>query len=374
MSLTRLYSVVKKEFIHIKRDVPSLVIALLMPVIFVLLFGYAVNTDVEKIDMAILDMDKTYQSRELINKFHATRYFTPVNYLKNTGEIRKSIMDNSADVALIIPSGFGEKVETGEKATTQLVINGVDPTIARTALQSSVMLSRTYVFELIENTGFNLTENMERLDVRTKVWFNPDLESSKFIVPALIGLVMQNITVILTSFSLVREKERGTIELLIVTPIRSVELIVGKMAPYVIIGTIDFLLALFLGTWWFEVPVQGSLALLIVLGILFVMCALAIGMLISSIADNQAQAMQMALLFLLPSVILSGFMFPREAMPLPIHTAGYLLPVTYFINILRDIILKGADFSYLVDDTIALGILTVLLLAIASAQFKKRLD
>ncbi len=176
-------------------------------------------------------------------------------------------MDNSVDVALIIPSGFGKNIEKGEKATTQLVINGVDPTIARTALQSSVMLSRTYVFELIESSGFNLTENMERLDVRTKVWFNPDLESSKFIVPALIGLVMQNITVILTSFSLVREKEHGTIELLIVTPIRSVELIIGKMAPYVIIGTIDFLLALFLGTWWFEVPVQGSLPLLIVLGV-----------------------------------------------------------------------------------------------------------
>ncbi len=374
MSLMRLFSVVKKEFIHIKRDVPSLVIALLMPIIFVLLFGYAVNTDVEKIDMAILDMDKTYQSRELINKFHATRYFTPTRYLNNTGEIRRSIMDNSVDVALIIPSGFGKNIEKGEKATTQLVINGVDPTIARTALQSSVMLSRTYVFELIESSGFNLTENMERLDVRTKVWFNPDLESSKFIVPALIGLVMQNITVILTSFSLVREKEHGTIELLIVTPIRSVELIIGKMAPYVIIGTIDFLLALFLGTWWFEVPVQGSLPLLIVLGVLFVMCALAIGMLISSIADNQAQAMQMALLFLLPSVILSGFMFPREAMPLPIYTAGFVLPVTYFINILRDIILKGADFSYLVDDTIALGVLTVVLLIIASTQFKKRLD
>ncbi|WP_430885520.1 ABC transporter permease [Fusibacter sp. JL216-2] len=374
MSLMRLFSVVKKEFIHIKRDVPSLVIALLMPIIFVLLFGYAVNTDVEKIDMAILDMDKTYQSRELINKFHATRYFTPTRYLNNTGEIRRSIMDNSVDVALIIPSGFGKNIEKGEKATTQLVINGVDPTIARTALQSSVMLSRTYVFELIESSGFNLTENMERLDVRTKVWFNPDLESSKFIVPALIGLVMQNITVILTSFSLVREKEHGTIELLIVTPIRSAELIIGKMAPYVIIGTIDFLLALFLGTWWFEVPVQGSLPLLIVLGVLFVMCALAIGMLISSIADNQAQAMQMALLFLLPSVILSGFMFPREAMPLPIYTAGFVLPVTYFINILRDIILKGADFSYLVDDTIALGVLTVVLLIIASTQFKKRLD
>ncbi len=374
MSPARLFSVVKKEFIHIRRDKPSLIIAILMPVIFTLLFGYAVNTDVETIDMVVLDMDKTPQSRELIDKFDATRYFSPTKYLKNTGEIRRAIMDDSADVALVIPAGFGKKIEEGEKSTTQLIINGVDPTTARTALQSSVMLSRTYVFELIESSGFDLSSNMDRLDIRTKVWFNPDMESAKFIIPALIGLVMQNITVILTAFSLVREKERGTIELLIVTPIKSVELIVGKMAPYVIIGTIDFLIALFLGTWWFEVPIVGSLPLLIILGILFVMCALAIGMLISTIASNQAQAMQMALLFLLPSVILSGFMFPREAMPMPIYMAGYALPVTYFINILRDIILKGADFTYLIHDTIALGILTVILLAVASTQFKKRLD
>ncbi len=374
MRIARLVSVMKKEFIHIRRDRFSLILTLIMPVVFTLLFGYAVNTDVETIDMVILDMDKSYQSRELIDKFEATRYFIPTEYLSNTGEIRRAIMDDSADVALVIPAGFGEKVQKGDKATTQLIINGVDPTIARTALQSSVMLSRTYVFELIEDTGFNLTENMERLDVRTKVWFNPDLESSKFIVPALIGLVMQNITVILTAFSLVREKEHGTIELLIVTPIKGVELIFGKMAPYVVIGTIDFLIALFLGTWWFEVPVEGSLPLLIILGILFVMCALAIGMLISAIAENQAQAMQMALLFVLPSVILSGFMFPREAMPLPIYNAGFVIPVTYFMNIIRDIILKGSDFSYLINDTIALGVLTLLLLIISSAQFRKRLD
>jgi len=374
MSLTRLFAVIKKEFIHIKRDIPSLIIALMMPVIFTLLFGYAVNSDVESVDMAILDMDKTQESRELIEKFQATRYFNPVMYLKNTGEIKDAIMVDTVDLALVIPAGFGDRIEEGTKATTQLIINGVDPTIARTALQSSVMLSRTYIFELIEETGIDLSQNMERLDIRTKVWFNPKLESSKFIVPGLIGLVMQNITAMLTAFSLVREKEHGTIELLIVTPIRSAELIIGKMIPYVVIGTVDFLIALFLGTWWFEVPVMGSLLLLIGLGILFIMCALAIGMLISTIAENQAQAMQMTFLFLLPSVMLSGFMFPREAMPLPIYMVGYGLPVSYFINILRAVILKGAEFKYLVNDTIALVIFTIILLTVASVRFKKRLD
>ncbi len=374
MSLMRLYSIVKKEFIHIRRDKASLILALLMPVIFTMLFGYAVNTDVETVNIAILDMDKTYESRELIDKFKATKYFVPTQYLKNTGQIKDAIMDRSVEVALVIPAGFGSKIAEGEKATTQVIINGVDPTIARTALQSSVMLSRAYVFELIESSGFDLSGNMEKLDVRTKVWFNPKLESSKFIVPGLIGLVMQNITVMLTAFALVREKEHGTIELLIVTPIKSVELIIGKMIPYILIGTIDFLIALFLGTWWFEVPVQGSLALLIGLGVLFVMCALAIGMLISTIAENQAQAMQLTLLFLLPSVLLSGFMFPREAMPLPIFMAGFGIPVTYFLNILRSIILKGSGITYLIEDTVALIVFTTLLLSVASFRFKKRLD
>jgi len=374
MSIKRLLSVVKKEFIHIKRDKASLIIALLMPVFFTMIFGYAVNSDVETIDLAILDMDKTFESRELIDKFSATRYFIPTMHLKNTGEIRDVIMTDIVDVALVIPAGFGEKVAEGDKATTQLIINGVDPTIARTALSSSAMLSRAYLFELIEASGFDLTANMDKLDVRTKVWFNPKLESSKFIVPGLIGLVMQNITVMLTAFSLVREKEHGTLELLIVTPIKNIELILGKMIPYIFIGTADFLIALFLGTWWFEVPVQGSLLLLISLGVLFVMCALAIGMLISTIAQNQAQAMQLTLLFLLPSVLLSGFMFPREAMPLPIFMAGYAIPVTYFMNILRGIILKGTDFQYLVKDTIALVLFTVLLLTMASVRFKKHLD
>lgn len=374
MSLRRLLSVMKKEFIHIKRDVPSLIIALLMPVIFTLLFGYAVNTDVDSIDMAILDMDKTVESRTLVEKFAATRYFNPVLYASNTGQLERWIMDDSVEVALVIPAGFSDQIGIGDKAISQMIINGVDPTIARTALQSSVMLSRAYTFELIEGRGYDMSSNLDLVDIRTKVWFNPNLESARFIVPALIGLVMQNITVILTAFSLVREKERGTIELLIVTPIRSTELIVGKMLPYVVIGTVDFLIALFLGTWWFEVPVAGSLPLLIVLGILFVMCSLAIGMLISTIAENQAQAMQMALLFLLPSVILSGFVFPRDAMPWPIYFAGFGLPVTYFMQILRFVILKGADFSYLIKDTLALAAFTAILLSVASNKFRKTLD
>ncbi|SHK14665.1 ABC-type multidrug transport system, permease component [Paramaledivibacter caminithermalis DSM 15212] len=225
----------------------------------------------------------------------------------------------------------------------------------------------------LEKKGVN-SSTIGSVDMRTKVWFNPNLESTKFTIPALIGLIMQNITVMLTAFTLVREKEKGTIEQLIVTPIKSVELIIGKMIPYILIGSVDFLIALFFGTYWFNVAIQGNILLLIILGLGFVICALAVGMLISSIAKNQLQAMQMSLLFVLPSVLLSGFVFPREAMPFLIKHGGNIIPLTYFINILRGIILKGISIKYLWKDIYILLIFGIILLIIASIRFKKRLD
>jgi ABC-2 type transport system permease protein len=253
-------------------------------------------------------------------------------------------------------------------SSAQFIIDGSDPTIARTALQSSILLSKAYSLKY-QGTNYNPI-----IDFRTKVWFNPALESTRFTIPALIGLIMQNITILLTAFTLVREKERGTLEQLQVTPIRSSELILGKMIPYILIGSVDFLIALFFGTFWFGVPIQGNVLLLIILGFGFVICALAMGMLVSSIASNQLQAMQMSLLLLLPSVLLSGFIFPRDAMPFPINQVGNIIPLTYFINILRGIILKGVSLHYLYSDVLILGLLGVILLALAIFRFKKILD
>lgn len=373
MRFDRFYSIVKKEFIHIKRDKASLIMALMMPIIFTLLFGYAVNTEVDEVKMAVLDMDKSYQSREFIKAFEVTGYFNPSIYLKNSQELTDVITGGKVSTALVIPGGFGQKTLAGERGQTQLIIDGVDPTLAGTALKSGVLTASQYGVELLGKDGISI-EQQQRIDMRTKVWFNPKMDSATFTVPGLIGLILQNITVMLTAFSLVREREKGTLELLIVTPVRSSELVLGKMAPYVIIGTIDFLFALFLGTWWFHVPVLGSMLLLIGLGILFVFCSLAIGMLISTIASNQAQAMQMTLLFILPSVLLSGFMFPREAMPLVIQLSGYVVPLTYFLSILRGIILKGASMQYLWKDTLMLTGFSMILLFIASMRFKKHLD
>ncbi len=377
MSLQRLIAIIKKEFIHIIRDKASLGIAVAMPIIFILVFGYAVNTDVENIEIAVFDMDKTQESREYIDKFTNSDYFYSKIFINNIDEMEGLIDSGEVKGSLIIPGGFSKALNRKESPNTQLIIDGTDPTIARTALQNGILISKMYALKrqeenLVRLGAFSL--NQGNIEMRTRVWYNPNLESTKFTIPALIGLIMQNITVMLTAFTLVREKERGTIEQLIVTPIKSVELILGKMIPYILIGSVDFLIALFLGIYWFQVPVEGSMLLLILLGFGFVICALAVGMLISTVAENQLQAMQMSLLFVLPSVLLSGFVFPREAMPLPIEMAGNLIPLTYFINILRGIILKGIGLNYLWRDVIILVIFGIILLLIASIRFKKKLD
>lgn len=377
MNIQRLISIIKKELLHIKRDKASLIMAIMMPFILTFLFGYAINTDVDNIDLAVFDSDKTVESRELISKFKASNYFNPNIYVESINEIEDLIDRGKVKSALVIPSGFSKDLKRNENPQTQLILDGTDPTIARTALQSGILVSNIHSIKLQEiklKKSGQMINPPGQIDMRTRVLYNPNLESSKFNIPGLIGLIMQNITVMLTAFSLVREKEKGTIELLIVTPIKSSELIIGKMVPYILIGSIDFMIALFFGTSYFKVPIVGNIALLLILGFGFVICSLAIGMLISTISSTQAQAMQLTILFLLPSVLLSGFMFPREAMPVPIQLAGYAIPLTYALNILRGIILKGVGISYLWNEVITLAVLGSFLLAMACFRFKKKLD
>ncbi len=376
MSFNRFITIVKKEFIHIARDKASLIMAVMMPLIFIFLFGYAVNTDVENIETAIIDMDKTAESRELVQKFNNSNYFNTNVYVSSIEELERIIDRGNIKAGIVIPSTYGKKLGTSEEAQVQLIIDGTDPTIAKTALQNGLLVGKTHSMNIqkLNIKKYGMKQKTNSIDIKTRVWYNPNLESAKFTIPGLIGLIMQNITVMLTAFSLVREKEKGNLELLIVTPIKSIELILGKMIPYILIGCIDFLIALFFGTYWFNVPIEGSIILLIILGFGFVICSLAVGMLISTIAENQAQAMQMTILFILPSVLLSGFMFPREAMPLPVWLTGYLIPLTYFIRILRSIILKGVGIEYLLNDVITLIIFGVSLLFIASLRFRKKLD
>jgi len=368
MNWSRFYAIIQKEFIHVFKDKASFGIVLMMPIMFSLVFGYAVTTDIEDIQIAILDNDKTIESREIIEKFSSSDYFITGYYVHSIDGIEDLISENKVKGAMIIPRGFASAIQRGQDGDYQLILDGSDPNVSRVALQYGNMIASQYKLSkglVAGNASFGMS---------TRVWFNPNMKSAIFIIPALIGLIMQNITILLTAFSLVREREKGTIEQLIVSPIKPVELILGKMIPYIVIGSFDFLLALFFGTWYFGVPIVGSLALLITLGFGFVVVALALGMLVSTIAKTQLEAMQLVVLVLLPSVILSGFMFPVEAMPLPIQLISKLIPLTYFITILRGIILKGVGIQFLWHEVYMLLGMGIVLLSLATIRFRKKLD
>ncbi|BEP28442.1 ABC transporter permease [Helicovermis profundi] len=364
----RFNSIVVKEFIHVFRDPASLGVVLIMPFIYIMLFGFAITTDVNHIKLAVYDGDKTYESRELARKFVASDYFIISDELDNMNDIENLIDSSKVKAALIIPSGYSKKLKRGENPSSQLIIDGTDPTIARQALQSGVLVSNMYNISVIGEGNITLPE------MRTRVWYNTNMESTKFIIPGLIGLIMQNITVMLTAFALVREKESGTIEQLLVSPLKPYELIYGKMVPYVLIGSIDFIVALFFGTWFFKVPIEGSLFLLLVLGFGFIITSLAIGILISTVSKNQLQAMQLSFVSILPTVLLSGFMFPIESMPYAIKLLSNVIPLTYFLNILRGIILKGIGLEFLWKDVLGVTAIGLFLLIMAVKRFHSKLD
>ncbi len=376
-SWKRFAAIVKKEFIQVKRDRISMVMPFMMPIVMMFLFGYAVNTEVDEVPTAVLDLNRTAESRAFIEHFAASGYFRIDGFVDNEKEIHEAVNADVIKVGLIIPPDFDRSIQRGETAAPQLIVDGTDPTTARTAYNSGMLVSEMATRELLDERlgrmgGLSLKTPSVR--VTAKVWFNPEMESIRFTIPALVGLILQNVTLILTAFALVREKERGTIEQLIVTPIRSVELIVGKLIPYIAIGYAGFLFALAICMFWFGIPVAGSLPLLLTIGFLFVLCSLAMGMLISTFARTQLQAMMGMVFILLPSILLSGFIFPREAMPPFIAALGNFIPLTYFLEMLRGIVLKGVGMHYLWRNTLLLGVFTLVILLLSILRFRKRLD
>ncbi len=375
MNIQRFFSIVKKEFIQIKRDRASLLIAIIMPIFMMILFGYAVNTELDNISTAVLDMNGTTESRDFLKNFQNTKYFKVTKSEKSISKIHEDMDLGNIHAAIIIPSDYALKLNKNEKPRIQILIDGSDPTSARTVLSSGILTGENYSMTYINKAMSKNNQNLNGggIDISTSVLYNPDLKNRNFTIPGLVGLVIQNITILLTAFALVREKERGTIEQLLVSPLKSGEIILGKLVPYVLIGFCDFLLSMFIGFYYFGVPINGSTALLIFLGLGFVICSLAIGILISTAAKTQLEAMQMTFMILLPSVLLSGFVFPREAMPKIIYAMGYFLPLTYFLNIVRSIVLKGVGMNYIYKDVITLFIFGIVLLSVSIIQFRKSL-
>lgn len=374
---TRLFSLVRKEFIQIIRDPRTLALTFLMPIVQLFLLGFAATSDVRNVPLAVFDQDKSSASRALLDAYRAADYFR-IDYTANSeAEVQQLIDAGKARAAIIIPPGYANQLAAGQTAQVAFVIDGSDPTIANTALAAATFIGQS------KATAITLERLAARgqggvfspaVEVRTQVWYNPDLVSAYYMIPALIGLILQFLTIILTSTAIVRERERGTIEQLIVTPIRAWELMVGKLLPYVIIGFIDTVEILVVGVIVFSVPINGSLALLLALSGLFLVTCLGIGLFISTIANTQQEAMITAIFFNLPSIFLSGFFFPLAAMPWPLQVASYAIPLRYFLIVARSIVLKGVGAEALWPEIIALSIFAVFIMGSAALRFRKRLD
>jgi ABC-2 type transport system permease protein len=372
----RLTAIIIKEFLQLLRDPRTLALALLMPVVQLLLFGYAITTDVERLPTVVFDQSQSQESRSLIDQFINSRYFDVRFVAGNLQQIEDQIDHGSARVGLIIPPTYARDVQSGRTAVIQVIVDASDPLIARSAISTAEAIGQVASLRIVAQrlSRAGLPAAGLPLEVRTRAWYNPDLRSVNFMVPGLLAVVLQMVTMMLTAVAIVRERELGTLEQLVATPISKSELMLGKILPYVVLGYIDISLALVLAAFWFRVPIHGSLLLLYLLALLFYLATLGQGILISTVSRTQRQAMQASFFAFLPAILLSGFMFPREGMPPLIQGIGYAIPLTYFLIIVRGIILKGIGFMELTNQIIPLTLLGLFFFIVSVVRFQKRLD
>lgn len=374
---SRLTSLIRKEFIQIRRDPRTLALTFLLPVIQLFLLGYAATNDVRNVPLAVFDQDKSAASRQLLEAYRAADYFQLSYDVQSEDELRRLIENNSARAGIIIPPNYGENLAANRSAQVAFIIDGSDPTVAGTALAAANLIaqsqSTTLMAERLAARGLG-GAIQPPVEVRTQVWYNPDLVSAYFMIPALIGMILQFLATMLTATAIVREREQGTIEQLIVTPIQSLELVLGKITPYVLIAFLDMVEVLIAGVLLFGVPINGSIPLLLALSALFIVSALGIGIFISTVANTQQEAMLMVMFTLLPSIFLSGFFFPLAAMPQVLQWLSYAVPLRYFLIIVRGIIIKGAGLEALTAEVVALTIFALVIMGAAASRFHKRLD
>ena len=370
----RIRALIRKEFIHISRDPRSLIIMFLVPLMELTLLGYAATTDIEHLRTAVFDADKSPQSRTLISAYIASNYFNIVSYVDSEEEIRYLIDEGDARAGLIIPAGYGQDIARGKKTDVAFLIDGSDPQVSNVVFAASQSVGQAQTFKILEDRLNISTDRMPGIDVRPRVLYNPNMESSHFIIPGIMVIILFLFTTLFTASSIVKERETGTIEQLIVTPIRPIELIIAKVFPYIIISFLVVIEVLTLGVFWFGVPIHGSVPLLLGLSGLFLVTSLGIGIFISSVASTQQEALLMSMGIMLPTIFLSGFFFPLEAMPWWLRAVSYLVPARYALEIMRGIILKGVGLEVLMEQVIAVIIFGVVIMVVAAARFRRRLD
>jgi len=373
---SRLFSIIRKEFVQIFRDKRTLALILVIPIMQLFLLGYAATSDVRNVPLAVYDQSHSPQARALLDSFRAADYFSIAYAASSDAEIQTLIETGKVRAALIIPSDYAAQLAQGQ-AQVMFLLDGSDPAVAGTSLSAAQLIGQNHATSLLSQ---RITRSGQALrlqppvQVRTTVWYNPDLISAYFMIPGVIGMILYAITAILTASSIVRERERGTIEQLIVTPIRSWELVLGKVLPYTILALFDTLEVLFVGHWWFGVPIRGSLLLVMGVSAIFLLSGLGIGLFASTIANTQQEAMLTVWMTLLPSIFLSGFFFPLDAMPKALQWFSYAMPLRYYLSIIRVLLLKGVGLESVLPDFLALTFFGLFIMTAAALRFRKRLD
>ena len=376
--LRRIYAIARKEFIHIARDWRILVSVLLMPVIQLLLFSYAISFDVKNVPTVVLDQDRSAASRELLAHFQQSDFFRVVAHVGNYAEVDAAVARSAARIAIVVPPGFGRELAAGGKPTVQVLVDGSEPNSAQLgqtyAVALTQSLSQRVTVEWAQHRGLDPSA-AGQLQPRIRTWYNPERRSADFLIPGLMVVIIMIVTIQQTAVTLVREKDQGTFEQLAVSPIRRGELMLGKVAPWVALGLIDVVVITLVGVLVFGIPLRGSVLTLALASFLFVLCCLAIGLIISARAPSLEAANFLGLMIaFLPGFMLSGFAFPLNSIPVVLQWASYLFPARYMTVITRAIFLKGADLTVIGPEMAALAIYAVVGLTVASLLWARRAD
>ncbi len=366
----RFWPMLWKEFIQMRRDRITFAMILLLPAIQLALFGYAIQTDVRHLKTVVLDESRTPESRALVTVIANTGNFDVIAQVSNRDAIREGIESGEVTAALVIPPDYARDIVRGRTATAQMIVDAADPQSSAAAISGAQLAAQARSTQLL-GERFRLVVPIE---MRVRPWYNPSQRSATFIVPGVIGILLTITLTLITSTAIVRERERGTLEQLIVTPIGKASLMLGKLVPFVLVGYVQMTVVMVLGKLLFGIPIRGSLPLLYVLTVPFIVASLGVGLLISTVARSQAQAMQLSFFFMLPNILLSGYIFPRMAMPLPAQWIGLALPLTYFLKVLRGVLLKGIGIDQLWRPTASMTLIAVLLLVVSVRRFTKTIE
>lgn len=373
----RIRHIVQKEFIQIVRDPRMLALVLVSPVLQLLLFGYAATTDIKEVTSVVLDQDKTYESRELLRTFEASGYFR-FRYLTDDVQDIASLLDRGkVSLALHVPPGFARDLKRGRPAEVQIIVDGTDSNTASIVLNYAAGAVSRFSGQVLERRAGRLrilVPRLPQIDNRVRAWYNPDLKSVNFMVPGVISQILLIVTLMLTSLAVVREREIGTLEQLIVTPIRPYELMLGKLIPFALLGFANVVFIIFVARRWFDVPIVGSIPLLLVLSGIFLMTSLGVGLFVSTVSRTQQQAMMTSFFIMQPSILLSGFMIPIENMPPAIQWLTQLIPLRYFVTIIRGIFLKGSGPAELFEPALILLAFGIVSLALGAWRFSRHME